>query len=92
MVDAAPSGLSVEMLDEELAIFAWDVERGVPAGLTESEQDIFRHVVAGASNAEIAKARKTSARTVANQVAALLRKLDAESRYELIGRYGARTP
>lgn len=44
-------------------------------------------LVRGDSNAVIARARKTSARTVANQVASLLRKTGASSRYELIRRF-----
>ena len=84
-----PTGLVVEVVDEDLAIFAWDVERPVTASLTEAERDVLERIVAGASNAEIARARQASIRTVANQVAGLLRKLGAASRYELIQRYSS---
>jgi DNA-binding NarL/FixJ family response regulator len=40
-------------------------------------------LLSGASNAEIARLRRTSVRTVANQVAAILKKLGAGSRTEL---------
>lgn len=44
----------------------------------------------GASNAEIAAARGTSRRTVANQIATIFRKLDASSRVDLAARiFGA---
>ncbi|MFN0252992.1 MAG: response regulator transcription factor [Kofleriaceae bacterium] len=82
-----PTGLVMEVVDEELAVFAWDVERLDEARLTEAERDVLVRIVAGASNAQIARARTASVRTVANQVASLLRKLNAASRYELIQRY-----
>lgn len=88
-----PTGLVVEVVDDELAIFTWDVERPVDASLTDAERDVLARIVTGASNATIARARKASVRTVANQVASLLRKLGAASRYELIQRYSSdRTP
>ncbi len=52
-------------------------------GLTEAERDIARRLCAGSSNREIARARGTSARTVANQVSKLLRKLGVGSRLEV---------
>jgi DNA-binding CsgD family transcriptional regulator len=95
--DAAPRALSVEMLcaegaqGEEFAVFSWDATECPPAaaGLTCAEQEVLQRVVAGASNAQIAAARGTSIRTLANQVASLLHKLGAESRFELIRRFGA---
>ena len=45
-------------------------------------------VVRGESNRTIATARNTSVRTIANQVASLLRKTGATSRYDLIRRFG----
>ena len=56
------------------------------ARLAPAERDIVRGVLAGRSNAEIARARGTSPRTVANQLAALFRKLRVGSRAELVGR------
>lgn len=82
-----PIGLVVEVVEEDLAIFTWDVARPATATLTDAERDVLERVVAGASNASIARARRTSIRTVANQVASLLNKLGAASRYELIQRY-----
>jgi DNA-binding CsgD family transcriptional regulator len=86
-----PVGLAVELVDEDLAVFSWEVEPiAAEPELTAAEQDVLAHVVAGASNAEIARARATSIRTVANQVASLLRKLGAASRFDLIRRFGGR--
>jgi DNA-binding CsgD family transcriptional regulator len=57
-------------------------ERGVEP-LTAAEREIAAMVVAGLANAEIAKARSKSVRTIANQVASIFRKLKVGSRVEL---------
>ena len=51
--------------------------------LTEAEHEVMFHAVRGASNAEIARTRGTSTRTVANQLASIYRKLGLASRTEL---------
>ena len=51
-----------------------------------TEQDGKLHFL-GDSNAAIAQARNTSERTVANQLAALLRKTASKSRFDLIRRF-----
>ena len=48
-------------------------------------------VVAGRSNGEIAAARGRSVRTIANQVAAIFRKLGVGSRLELARRLGSQS-
>lgn len=53
------------------------------AHLTDAERDVALRVVEGQSNAAIAEARGTHVRTVANQLAALFRKLGVASRSEL---------
>lgn len=53
------------------------------AGLTASERDVARAILDGMSNRAIAEARGTATRTVANQIAALFRKLGIGSRAEL---------
>jgi DNA-binding NarL/FixJ family response regulator len=53
------------------------------AVLTTAEREIARGIGAGMSNAEIAQARGTAGRTVANQVASILRKLGLSSRIEI---------
>ncbi|CAN5670467.1 hypothetical protein BH09MYX1_BH09MYX1_36510 [soil metagenome] len=67
-------------------VFVWPTKSAEPMDLTTAERAILDLVVRGQSNREIAMARSTSIRTVANQVAALLRKLGASSRYELLSR------
>jgi DNA-binding NarL/FixJ family response regulator len=84
----SPRRLAVELVDEEFAIFSWEEAPPPAVPLTEAERDVLNRVASGASNAAIAKARKSSVRTVANQVASLLRKLGADSRYDLIRRFG----
>jgi DNA-binding NarL/FixJ family response regulator len=53
------------------------------APLTPSEREVAALLVAGSSNAEIARKRGASARTVANQARAIYRKLGICSRVEL---------
>ncbi len=73
---------------EDDVIFVWRTSAPKEEGLTDAERAILELVVRGRSNREIAELRATSIRTVANQVATLLRKLGASSRYELLSRYG----
>jgi DNA-binding CsgD family transcriptional regulator len=60
----------------------------LPASLSAAERDVAMAVLQGLSNAEIAAFRGTAPRTVANQVASLLRKLGARSRTEAIAALG----
>ena len=53
------------------------------AKLTDAEVVVARLAAAGASNAGIARTRRTSPRTVANQLASIFRKLGVNSRAEL---------
>jgi DNA-binding NarL/FixJ family response regulator len=55
----------------------------LPDDLTKAEKDVAALVLEGLSNREIAKARGTSVRTIANQVAAIFRKLKVTARVEL---------
>jgi DNA-binding CsgD family transcriptional regulator len=58
----------------------------VPPSLTSAERDVVRRVLGGASNAQIARARGSSPRTVANQLVSIFRKLGIFSRTELAQR------
>jgi DNA-binding NarL/FixJ family response regulator len=51
--------------------------------LTDAETAIARDILSGLSNASIARKRGTAVRTIANQVAAIFRKLQVRSRLEL---------
>jgi DNA-binding NarL/FixJ family response regulator len=85
-----PHGLTVEEVvcdGEELLLFSWTQAPAELGGLTAAERDVLRLVVQGESNAAIARARGSRPRTVANQVATLLRKTGAASRFELIRRF-----
>jgi DNA-binding CsgD family transcriptional regulator len=53
------------------------------AALTAAEVDVVARVLAGESNAEIARARRSTSRTVANLLARSYRKLGVASRREL---------
>jgi DNA-binding NarL/FixJ family response regulator len=65
---------------------------GPPAAkLTPAERDVLEGLTCGLSNREIADRRRSSLRTVANQVAALLKKHGASSRLELSARRLAET-
>jgi DNA-binding NarL/FixJ family response regulator len=84
----APPNLVVERIDDDLVVFSWDIADAPPPQLTSAERDVLARVVRGESNRAIAVARKTSERTIANQVASLLRKTGATSRFDLIRRFG----
>jgi DNA-binding NarL/FixJ family response regulator len=91
---AAPSGLSAGRLrigGDDFAVLEWPLDAVCPrTGLTPAEQEILEAISAGLSNRDIARRRGTSERTVANQVAHLLRKLGAGSRHELLARTARR--
>src|SRR5262245_61763109 len=55
----------------------------LPDSLSAAEKEVCRLILAGASNAEAAERRGTTVRTVANQVASILKKVGAGSRSEL---------
>lgn len=85
----AQSGLrrklaEVALAGEHLLIGAYPLieERNI-APLTEAERDIVALVVAGSTNADIARRRGSSARTVASQLQSIFRKLRVRSRSDL---------
>lgn len=89
-VRAAPeAGVAVvgrlRLGSDQLAVLAFPTPY-VRSGLavTPAEQAVIQGVLSGFTNAEIARQRHRSVRTVANQVAAALRKLRVGSRAELL--------
>ena len=79
--DEVPTDLSCVMHGDGNAVLSF-----TPAArprLTEAERDVILGVVSGLSNAAIAARRSASPRTVANQLAAIFRKLGVDSRAEL---------
>ena len=61
---------------------------GLDPRLTSAERQVVTGVLNGRTNAAIAMARRTSSRTVANQLAAVYRKLGVSSRWELTAQLG----
>lgn len=91
----SPSGLRRKLAEaavagERLLICAYPLidERSVK-DLTEAECQVTAHIVAGTTNADIARRRGVSEYTVANQVQAIFRKLQVRSRSELAARLQA---
>lgn len=69
---------------EPLVVLSLPVGDEILAGLTEAERAVARDAISGLSNAAIARRRGSSPRTVANQLAAIYRKLGVTSRAELV--------
>ena len=84
---SAPPGLEVVNLDmAEMVILTFPIaspKKEKRARLSLAEREVAMRVLQGQSNAAIAEARGTSARTVANQIASVFRKLKVGSRAEL---------
>jgi len=78
-----PSGLRAMRVRRDMAVFVFDIGPEV-VRLSDAERAVALLVVDGHTNAEIGALRGTSARTVANQVARILEKLDLGSRAELV--------
>ena len=88
-----PCGVTAWRLDvgsDEYVLFEWTtrMEGSFWGRLTPAERDVGRLVEAGLSNAEIAWTRRSSPRTVANQVASIFRKLGISSRLEFFSVVG----
>jgi DNA-binding NarL/FixJ family response regulator len=88
----APIGLSASRAQiggEELAVFSFPVPAPtLPETLSAAEREVAVALLEGLSNSEIAVARRTSDRTVANQVGSLFRKLGVRSRAEAVAALG----
>lgn len=76
----------LRVADEALVVVSLPTDRRTLHGLTTAEQEIALAVVAGHSSSAIAKQRGRSERTIANQLAAIYRKLGVSSRAELAAR------
>jgi DNA-binding NarL/FixJ family response regulator len=79
-----PSAYTVRLRGREVVVLSYPVEPPeLPAGLSSAEREVVLALLRGASNADIAAARGTAPRTVANQIARIFRKLRVSSRMEL---------
>jgi DNA-binding CsgD family transcriptional regulator len=85
---SAPRGLEASTLsidDDDYVVFSFPLpERRVPEGLSAAEREVVLLVCDGRSNAEIARARKTATRTVANQLGSIYSKLKVSGRLALV--------
>jgi DNA-binding CsgD family transcriptional regulator len=70
----------------EIVLISVPLSRQPPSELTDAEREVARRAAAGDSNVAIARARGSSHRTVANQLAAIFAKLGVRSRAELASR------
>jgi DNA-binding CsgD family transcriptional regulator len=90
---AAPPSLRSAEIDldgEPYLLLSYELPRWeLPPGLTPAEREIVLAVLQGASRAEIAQLRGTSARTVSNILANAFRKLGVQSRIELAAQLSA---
>jgi DNA-binding NarL/FixJ family response regulator len=88
-----PPGLratAIAIGNAELVVLSFPVERAdlrAARSLTSAEAAVAELAIAGLSNAQIAERRGTSVRTVANQMASILRKLGCDSREQLAVRH-----
>ncbi len=74
-----------DSLDGEMMVMEFPIDETTGGdALTPAEHAVVAAIEAGKSNGQIARERGTSARTVANQVASLFRKLNVGSRAELV--------
>jgi DNA-binding NarL/FixJ family response regulator len=95
---APPAGARVSHLEiggQTVMVLSYPIEESDPLPETElspAEIEVARLAIEGLSNAEIAARRETRIRTVANQMASILRKLDLTSRRELAARYPLGAP
>jgi DNA-binding NarL/FixJ family response regulator len=80
-----PNGLRLEPAhDQHTLVLSFPVPTADLRGLLSgSEAAIARDILAGRSNAEIARRRGTAIRTIANQIASIYRKVGVRSRLEL---------
>jgi DNA-binding CsgD family transcriptional regulator len=75
--------------ESSVAILSYPAARPELERLTAAERAVVQRALAGASNAEIARARRTSVRTIANQLSSAYRRLGVKSRRELAARLAA---
>ena len=93
--DAAPDGLVASVLEVGgvlRVVFSYPTPKAAQIpGISGAESDVLVAAMDGLTNAEIARTRSCSARTVRNQLAAALRKLGFSSRSEAAAALRERT-
>lgn len=83
---AAPVVSLFSFVGQTFAVVSIALAPVLPPTLTAAERDVVAQILQGKSNAAIARARGVAVRTVANQVASILKKLRVGSRAALIAR------
>jgi DNA-binding CsgD family transcriptional regulator len=80
--------------DGEWAVLSYSTQRDrlLWGPLSNVEREVLSGLLAGHSNAAIARMRGTTERTVANQIGALLRRFRLGSRRELIAHFAFASP
>jgi DNA-binding NarL/FixJ family response regulator len=73
--------------EQDFVVIRIAIAPKLPASLTTAEREVAKLVIEGLSNAEIAERRKTSVRTVANQLRSIYAKLAVGSRRQLCSRF-----
>ncbi len=87
--ERAPAELRASVLEvgkSRYALLSFPRAWAMPDELTPAERQVALAALSGLSNADIARMRGSSPRTVANQLAAIFRKLGVRSRAELAAR------
>jgi DNA-binding NarL/FixJ family response regulator len=85
--DDEPRAFTFRVGREDLFVLSVPADPSeVPPSLSPAELAVAHAVARGASNEAIARERGTSVRTVANQVASVLRKLRVSTRVEIAAR------
>jgi DNA-binding CsgD family transcriptional regulator len=86
---AEPRAVNVQSvtIDDDLILVSMAMPEPPRTALSRAEHEVTRLALKGLSNAAIAGLRRSSARTVANQLAAAYRKLGVSSRRELQARH-----
>ena len=72
---------------QEIAILSYRSSGAERPALSAAEVEVLGFLLRGDSNAAIAKARRSSVKTVENQIAELYRKLGVSSRGELAAKW-----
>ncbi len=81
---AGTRAYTLDDIDDDIVVLSFPAEQpAAETRLGDAEREVAEMAARGLSNREIAKARGTSERTVANQLASIFRKLGVTSRVEL---------
>ena len=75
------------VVSEDLLVMSFTLPHGAKrVPLTPIEKEVLVSILSGRSNAEIAKERGRSLRTIVNQVSNILKKLGVKSRLEIVAK------